>query len=542
MQNRLPFVVLLGSALTFLASLFLPWQALQAPTSGTGVLGVLNLFASGGNIEGWGTTVGVAASLAALALAALAAAALIRPPAALRARFTPIALAMLYLAIGSVLVMRAEEKVYEKVYGPRLHFHYAYGMFLGLAVAAVALVGAVALESSAIRRPRPLESLTALLGVGLLASALLPWASPFGPDRTISLPGVILGLVVLLAAGVCVIVGMTPWAGTTRYAAPAVAVLTGAGLNAIWPNTIRYGAWIALGFAIALVVMAAAAEPGWRPVRPPFALGLGALAATVLVGSLFLPWQQFCNPGGHPYGHGIGSCIGTTGWATGEPGASTGVLALLLIFGALAATRLAFPPTEIVLAIATLVAVTGASLGKSSGYPSWSFGYGAYLGFAATGILLFVALSRVPLPRIESRHAVARLLSPAAAFAAFLTIALPLWSVLPDRWSSQAVVLKDWYAVAGLLLTIHLLRRWLESARRIPFPSDQLVVLPLALLALTALELVRKRSEGMTWGGGILVGLCLLLALLGWMEPNGRLEGIRVPEEFWRIDRLPGES
>lgn len=538
MQNRLPFLVLLASALTFLASLFLPWLELRAPTGGTGVLGVLNLFASGGNVEGWGTTVGVAASLAALALAAVAAARLIRPNAVIRARFTPIALALLYLAIGGILVIRAEEKVY----GRHLHFHYAYGMFLGLAVAAIALVGAVALEASAIRRPRPIESLSALLGVGLLASALLPWASPFGPDRTISFPGVTLGLVVLLAAGVCVIVGMALWAGTTRPAASAVAVLTGAGLNAIWPNTIRYGAWIALGFAIALVVVAAVAGPGWRPVRPPFALGLGAAAATMLVVSLFLPWQQFCDPGGRPYGHGIGSCIGTTGWANGEFGSFTGVLALLLIFGALAATRLAFPPTEIVLAIATLVAVMGASLGKSIGYPSWSFGYGAYIGFAATGILLFIALSRVPPPRIESRHALARLVSLAAAFAAFLTIALPLWSVLPDRWSSQAAVLEDWYAVVGLLLTIHLLRRWLESARRIPFPSDQLVVLPLALLALTTLELIRKRGEGMTWGGGILAGLCLLLALLGWMEPKGRLESIRVPEEFWPLDRLPGEG
>ena len=538
MQNRLPLLVLLTSALTFLASLFLPWQELHAPTGGTGVLGVLNLFASGGNVEGWGTTVGVAASLAALALAAAAAGALIQPSAAIRARFTPIALAMLYLAIGNVLVMRAEETVYAQ----DLHFHPASGMFLGLAVATIALVGAVALEARAIRRPRPIEALAALLGVGLLASGLLPWASPFGSDRTISFPGVTLGLVVVVAAGACVIVGMTPWASTSRYAAPAVAVLTGAGVNAIWPNTIHYGAWIALAFAIALVVIAATAEPGRQPMRPPFAFGLGAAAATVLVVSLFLPWQQFCNPGGHPYGHGIGSCIGTTGWANGEFGSFTGVLALLLIFGALGATALALPPTEIVLAIATLVAVVGASLGKSVGYPSWSVGYGAYVGFAATGILLFIALSRVPPPRIEGRHALARLVPLAAAFAAFLTIALPLWDALPIQWSSQTVVLRDWYAVVGLLLAIHLMRRWLESARRIPFPSEQLVLLPLTLLALTALQLIRNRSEGLTWGGGILAGLCLLLAVVGWMEPNGRLESIRVPEELWRIDRLPGES
>lgn len=538
MQNRLPFLVLLASALTFLASLFLPWQELRAPTSGTGVYGVLNLFTSGRNVEGWDTTAGVAASLAALALAAVAAIALVRPTAALRARLTPIALTMLYLAIGAVLVMHADEKVF----GPHLHFHYAYGLFVGLAAAAIAFVGAVALEASAIRRPRPTESLTALLGVGLLASTLVPWASPFGPARTLSFPGVALGLVVLLAAGVCVIVGTAPWVRTPLYAAVAVALLTGAAIHAIWPNTVRYGAWIALGFAIALVAVTAAARRDEQLARPTFAIGLGAAAGTVLVVSLFLPWERFCNPGGHPYGHGIGSCIGTTGWANGEFGSSTGALALLLILGALAATRFPFPPTEIVLAIATLVAVMGASLGESVGYPSWTFGYGAYVGFAATGILLFSALSRVPPPRIESRHAIARLVPLAAAFAAFLTIALPLWSVLPDQWKSQAVVLRDWYAVVGLLLAIHLLRRWLESARRIPFPADELVALPLALLALTALELIQKRGEGMTWGGGILVGLCLFLAFLGWLEPKGRLESIRVPEELWRIDRLPGEG
>ena len=538
MQNRLPFMVLLASALTFLASLFLPWREVQAHSGGPGILGLLSLVATDGNLEGWATTVGVAASLAALVLVTAAASALIRPTGSLRVRFTPIALAMLYLAIGSVLVMRAEERVYER----RLHVHYAYGMFLGLTAATVALVAAVGLEAREMRRPRHLEPLGALLGVGLLAAALLPWASPFGPDRTLSFPGVTLGLVVLLTAGACVIVGTAPWSGPPLYAAVGVAVLTGAGVNAIWPNTIRYGAWIALGCAIALVAVAALAKPAPRPVRPPFALGLGAAAAAVLVVSLFLPWQQFCNPGGNPYGHGIGSCIATTGWANGEFGSFTGVLALLLIFGALGATALALPPTEIVLAIATLVAVVGASLGKSSGYSSWSFGYGAYVGFAATGILLFIALSRVPPPRIEGRHALARLVPLAAAFAAFLTIALPSWTVLPVQWSSQAVVLRDWYAVVGLLLAIHLMRRWLESARRIPFPSEQLVLLPLTLLALTALQLIRNRSEGMTWGGGILAGLCLLLAVVGWLELDGRLESIRVPGEIWRIDRLPGES
>ena len=526
MRNRLLPLVLLASALTFLASLYLPWRVAE-PRGSTFA------FSISGN-DGWSTEPGVMASLAALALAAIAAKAVVRHTGALQRRFTPFALAMLYLAIGGVLVIRAQEKIFAR----NLHFHYGYGMFLGLAATAAALLGAVGLEGTTLRRLQATEGLAALLGIGLLASCLLTWASPFGPAQKLEFPGVTLGLVVLLTAGVCLLAGSP----LRLSAALVVAVLTGAGVNAIWLDTIRYGAWLALGFAIALTAVAALTRPEPRPSRPQLATALGAAAATVLVVSLFLPWQQFCSPGGNSFGDGIGTCIGTTGWAAGDSGAVAGVLALLLIVGALAASRLGFPPTEIVLGIATLVAVIGASIGESVGYPDSSFGYGAYVGFAATGILLFIAVSRVPPPRIEDGPALVRLVPLAVALATFLAVALPAWSALPPRWSVQAVVLKSWYSVAGLLLTIHLLRRWLESARRIPFPSDQLVVLPLALLALTALELVRDRANGMTWGGGILVALCLLLALLGWMEPRGQLESFRVPDELWRIDRLPGES
>lgn len=538
MRSRLPFLVLLGGALTFLASLFLPWLQVRPSGGGAGTLGLLNLFASDGSVDGWATTAGVGASLAALALAAAAAAGLVRSGSVRRPPLTPIALAMLYLAIGNVLVLRAEETIY----GPRLHLHPAYGMFLGLAAAGIGLLGALALEASAPRRRRAVEVLAALLGLGLLASCLLPWASPFGPARNLDFPGVTLPLVVLLTGGVCVLAGPALRSGAALYAALTAAVVTGAGTNAIWPETTRYGAWLALGFAIALIAVAALMPRRPRLARPSVAVGLGAAAAGVLVVSLFLPWQQFCIPGGRSYGPGIGACIGTTGWANAEPGAVTGILALLLIVGAFAAGPIALPPTEIVLGVATLVAATGASIGTSPGYRSWSFGYGAYIGFAATGILLFIALARVRPPRIETRHALVRLVPLAAAFAAFATVVLPLWSVLPDRWSREEVVLNGWYAVAGVLLAIHLARRWLESARRIPFPSDELVLLPLALLALTALALVRNRGEGMTWGGGILAGLCLLLAWLGWLESKGRLETLRIPSEIWRVDRLPGEG
>jgi hypothetical protein len=55
---------------------------------------------------------------------------------------------------------------------------------------------------------------------------------------------------------------------------------------------------------------------------------------------------------------------------------------------------------------------------------------------------------------------------------------------------------------------------------------------------LTTLELVRERDLGLTWGGGILVGLCLLLTLFGWIEQRGGLRRLEVPE-LLRVDRLP---
>jgi len=117
---------------------------------------------------------------------------------------------------------------------------------------------------------------------------------------------------------------------------------------------------------------------------------------------------------------------------------------------------------------------------------------------------------------------------------------VPWWDVLPRRLQSQSLAHFapiSWLTVAGALLAIHLLGSW---ARRIARPSqsaDRLVLLPLALLAIAALDLIRLRDAGITWGGGIVVGLCLLLSLLGRIEQRDGLENFRVPEVL-RVDRL----
>jgi hypothetical protein len=58
------------------------------------------------------------------------------------------------------------------------------------------------------------------------------------------------------------------------------------------------------------------------------------------------------------------------------------------------------------------------------------------------------------------------------------------------------------------------------------------------LLSLTALQLIRERDARMTWGGGLLVGLSLVLAMFGWVEQRGSLERLHVPQ-ILRVDRLP---
>jgi hypothetical protein len=95
----------------------------------------------------------------------------------------------------------------------------------------------------------------------------------------------------------------------------------------------------------------------------------------------------------------------------------------------------------------------------------------------------------------------------------------------------------SWLTVAGALLGIHLFGSWLRRAAGGSARPGLLVVLPLALLALAALDLIRLRSAGITWGGGLVVGLCILLAVLGRVEAQSGLEKMQIPASL-RVDRL----
>ena len=115
---------------------------------------------------------------------------------------------------------------------------------------------------------------------------------------------------------------------------------------------------------------------------------------------------------------------------------------------------------------------------------------------------------------------------------------VPLWFVLPEPWTFRAYALHGSLAVAGVLLALYLVRLWARRMRGPAKTDHRLTLVPFILLTLAALELIRYRSGPVIWGAVILVVLCLLLALLGWIEERNGLEGFRVPETL-RVDRLP---
>jgi phosphatidylglycerophosphate synthase len=118
-------------------------------------------------------------------------------------------------------------------------------------------------------------------------------------------------------------------------------------------------------------------------------------------------------------------------------------------------------------------------------------------------------------------------------------IIVPLWFVLPENWTFQASALYGSLAVPGVLLSLYLIHLWAGRVRGPAWTGRRLTMVPLILLTLASLELIRFRNSDVIWGAVILVGLCVLLALFGWIEENSGLESVRVPEEVWRVDRLP---
>jgi hypothetical protein len=306
-------------------------------------------------------------------------------------------------------------------------------------------------------------------------------------------------------------------------AAIGVAVLVGGNLSPLGTHHHwRYEAWLQLGCSLGLIALALATSRGPRIPLLPVADAAAVAAASLLVVSTLMPWQKVCAGG---------ACDSVSGWML-TVSAVAGGLAVIFIVLLLGFQR---HVVELSVGAAIYVMVAGFAITQ---VPEGHFGYGAPLAFAGAALLLVAPARRLGSLPADRKRLPVRIV-PMAVCLGFL--ALPVATlmgrfVLSHEWRGYWL----WLEVGAILVVLRLFGRWLGG----PKVDDELVLLPVVLLALTVLDVVlSRRAFGViSWVGWVSMSLCLLLAVLGWLERTGRLENIRVPEEVWRVDRLPGES
>lgn len=539
-ERRVPLLLLLTSALTFLASLFLPWRQWHS-------LVRLPFVFDNGGFDGWIGVVGDVAVLLAVATVFACLAALVRPRLAASLPLGGLGVGLGYFATAVAVEIHAYS-VFAEVgitNNPRrsaafasdhLHSYWVYGFYLGVAGGAVAgLCGLFLRRRQLLVRRPPADVVAGAIGVGLLVSFLLPGMredSALG----VTFPGVtgsatVIGaLVLLLGAGRLL---NSARRGLRLALAVAIAILIGASASATPIFVSRaYGTWIAIGFAVALVAIEAARVRSARPPALPSGwTALRAAAAVLFLIALFLPWEQLGDAS-------QGFTASANGWSI-FPGGVAGALALPLLLAAVLLPELETHALTIVLAIAFLVSVIGTYLAVGDESRVFGLAWGSYVGFAATAALLLSVLGPLRPVRVDPSRALARAVPLTASIACLVAVVLPLWDVLPRDWV-QADAVSGELSVAALLLVLHLIRAWILSAVRRP-TGHTLTLVPLALVVLPALQLIFLRSEAIRWGGVILISLSVVLALLGWIEERDGLESAGFPE-LLRLDRLPGES
>jgi hypothetical protein len=538
MRGRIPLFALLASSLTFLVSLFLPWIGVTTPPprGAEGVSGVLDLTAGGGQIDGWVGGVGDIAVLLAIAIVVAGIAGLRRPHLAAKLPIGSLGVALGYFAVAVAVQVHALSPLLVGFERHTLHTSWAYGFYLGLASAAVAVLSALAYRRSELRRPQGAADIAAaILGIVLLVSILLPWYE-FSVPASYHVYGIALAAAVIAALGLIIGAGWLypevgrPWRLPLTI---ATAVLIGGAFSALPPTNVsasrNYGAWIGLACAVSLVALEAVrAWPVTVPALPRGTTAVRLGAAVLLIVALFLPWQEMHLP--------VQTGPATNGWYP-STGAAAGSLCLLLL-ATPALPRLADYVLDATIAVAILVSALATEFRSDS--LVFRIGWGAFLGIGAAAILLGTALVHLRPGRVERSRALVRAVPLALSVLCVAAVVVPSWFILPQAWRYQAAPLSSWLAIPGLLLALYLVRLWTIQIRGRARTGGGLTLVPLVLLTLPALELIRDRNDQQVlWGAVILVGLCRLLALFGWIEEDRSLETVRVPEEIWRVDRLP---
>lgn len=509
MRQRVLPLVLLGSALAFLASLYLPW------------------FSTGS--QGWSASVADMAALVALALAAAATAGLARPRLLVTLSLARGALAMSYFGVGIVVELArfADARVPGR-------YQYGDGAYLALASCLAAVASAAALRRTRLRRPSPATTATALVGLGLLVSYLLPWAQIAAPTGipTPTAAGIDFSSIAPAALALWLAAGVPTPNGRLPFAA-AAAVTTGAAFGDLtgWNFSRLYGAWIGLGFTLALLAVAShEARDTFRRIGMPSHAGLPAAAAGLLVVALFMPWPELCDPSGR-FG-----CTSTNGWSL-QPGTAADVLALTIV-GAYLLRPAEGHLVSLVLSIAVFVGTLGFQTALYVTPPHYHWGYGSYVGFAASAVLLLVvALRMAERPALDRARFLLRLPLILFCLAYLAVVIVPWWGVLPQRLELEAPEPLSWLSIAGVVIALYLLVSWIRQEGGSRQRGEAVVLLPLPLLALFTVVLVRDRGGGFGWGDWLLLGLCVALLACGLAEERERFDRLRLPE-LLRVDRL----
>ena len=526
-------MLLIGGAL-LLVALYLPWQRVSVDLSELGdqrgsVGSLLHVFGGSNPLEGWDSGVAAAAALAALLLVGLSALACARPRLASRLPLGRGAFVAAYFGVGVAVDTRSRALFLGGDESGAVDVHFAYGAYVGFAAAAFMVLAALLLRRAELPQYRSPSAVGAVvLAAGLLVAFLLPWERlgfVTQPESTgISGPAAQVAAVV----AVCI-----PGAWSTRVLSDHVvrlglamvaALFTAAAFSATtFPFDHAYGAWIAIGIAIALVVFSL--QGGIRRLdleRIPWMSLVLVAAGVLLVASFFLPWQKFCYPA-EAFGPTSGRCVSPNAWMS-ESASGAALLAIVLIAGALGLLRRAPPRAELAAGIALLVTTLG--LGFGNGEP-FGLAYGFWIGAVCTAFIVVLAFVGLGPPALDAR------LVPVALCLVYLAISVPTWSGVLGFDAPRLFWFApfSWITVVGALLALTLIRLWLE---RRPDPRP-LFLLPAVIAALATLDLVR--AETITWGGGIVLGLCALLALFAWVEHARGLGQLQVPE-LLRVDRL----
>jgi hypothetical protein len=196
---------------------------------------------------------------------------------------------------------------------------------------------------------------------------------------------------------------------------------------------------------------------------------------------------------------------------------------------------------ELAAAVALLVTTAGFRLEtRTLGGVDLDIGYGALVGFVAAAVLVGVALAGSRRTDVAWNGGWTEALGAALGAAYVAAVALPWWGISSlESWStlSNGLARLSWLTVAAALVAVRLTGRWIVRIAGRPADADELVVLPLVLGALVALDVFRYGFDDMTWNTALLGGLALASIALGLVERAGGFARVQIPESL-RVDRI----